>query len=204
MKLFYQITKYNIENNKVKTYRKIKSKSFVQAFLSYLYCTVANTTTVLVKGITNTQRTIGSSNFGHLIISAGGGSGNTTIMGNPQQVASSHNIGIVVGTGDTAVASTDYALQTQITYGVTSGKLESNANTWTDVSVSAPNASFTINRIFRNSSGGNITIKEIGIYTESEYTQTWLFCVVRDVLDVPVTMSNGDYLKVTYTFQITA
>jgi hypothetical protein len=135
-----------------------------------------------------------------------GGSGNTVMQTNLSITTYplGENVGIVVGinTGDIPVSSTDYALTTKILEGITTGKLEHSAHTFTDVVVSPPSASYTVSRIFRNSSGGSIIIKEIGI--AACYYNTDPSVWVRDVLAIPVTMLNGDYLKVTYTFQITA
>jgi len=202
MKLFYQLEKFG---NKHKKYKKTQAKSFVKSFLYALYTHYMNLSCV-ASDVNNVPRTFQKSGFANpFLVTAIGGNGYMTTNYDNSPVLYYYN-GIIVGTGNTAVASTDYFLQTYILNGVTSGKLEYCGNSFTAPVVSAPSASFTMNRIFRNSSGGDITIKEIGISSASECIgNTWYsFLIVRDVLGVPVTMANGDYLKVTYTFQITA
>ena len=69
--------------------------------------------------------------------------------------------------------------------------------------MSAPNASFDIERIFRNISGGDITINEIGVYVIADY-YAYNYCIIRDKLAQGVMVSNGEFLKVKYTIKITA
>ena len=66
---------------------------------------------------------------------------------------------------------------------------------------------FDCYRIFKNGSGGTVTINELGIYsvernctvnTEDE------FCIIRDKLASPITVTDGTYVQITYTFQVTA
>jgi hypothetical protein len=195
MKLYYQISQIKVNGKTVK-YHKTRSRSFVKAYMYGMFYQLSDVT-VATSDIANASR-----NPTYYIFNAPGGHDAVYAaffyMNTFTQVAKN---GIVIGTGNTAVASTDYALETRIISGVASGQIEHFSNIFTNVAVAAPNASFTVNRIFRNGSGGSITIKEIGIYALSG---TYTFCIVRDVLSVPVTMSDGDYLKITYTFQITA
>jgi hypothetical protein len=108
--------------------------------------------------------------------------------------------GIMVGTGTAAVITTDDNLQTLIQHGTSSGKLQYlGCMIPGDVTISAPNASFNIERLFLNSSGGDVTINEIGIYA-AYFTS--IYCIIRDLVSPAVTVANNEYLKVTYTIQV--
>ena len=204
MKLFYQLEKFG---NKHKKYKKTQAKSFVKAFQYNLYTSLSALSSSTTD-IYNATQALQYNSYSICFLSGGGGNTLNTVYSafSGSSWMKNNNVGIVVGSGNTGVTSTDYKLGTPITYGITSGLLESNSHTFTPVVISAPSASFTVNRIFRNSSGGNVTINEIGLYgfMNSSSRDFAEFCIVRDVLGVPVTMANGDYLKVTYTFQITA
>jgi hypothetical protein len=216
MRIFYQLEQRNNKNNIKYKSKKIQAKSFVKTFIYSLYSRLSGLP-FTTNDITNTSRTytLASSYYGNLyfMYTDGLGSGENIIQKriyygsySSGQYWLSLNItstttGIVIGTSNTVVTATDYALTTRILSGKSAGQIEYFGHTFTTKIVSAPNASYTQSRIFRNSSGGNIIIKEIGIYGYSGY---FSYCHIRDVLGTPVTMSNGDYLKITYTFQITA
>lgn len=111
--------------------------------------------------------------------------------------------GIVVGTGTNAVAVTNYALQTLIAHGVTSGKLSYSAQSFSSLTISDPNASFTLWRDMTNSSGGSITVNEEGIYIEGYDTASAVryFCIIRDKEAAGIAVADGQNLRVTYTIQ---
>ena len=196
MKLYYQISQIKAKNGKAIKYRKVRSRSFVRAYLYGMF-TQVSVVSCSTPDINNASHTPE-----YFIFQAPGGHDAVYCFYLVNDWGSVAKNGIVIGTGNTAVTSSDYMLQTRIVSGVATGEIEYFANIFTTVVVSAPNASFTVNRIFRNGSGGSVTIKEIGIYAMSEDAYT--YCIIRDVLGVPVTMDDGDYLKITYTFQVTA
>ncbi|GAI73856.1 unnamed protein product, partial [marine sediment metagenome] len=71
--------------------------------------------------------------------------------------------------------------------------------------VAAGNVDLVVTRTFTNSSGGSITVREIGIYCFSTDTGAIAryFCIVRDVLATPQAVGNGEILTVQYTLRTT-
>ena len=98
-------------------------------------------------------------------------------------------------------------------YGRSAGQLLYGGNDFTKPVFAAGTGTFTMSRNFTNATGGDMTIKEIGIYamagrTYGIYTYQSQrehnpLCICRDVLGSPVTLTNGQILKVTYTPTIT-
>lgn len=112
------------------------------------------------------------------------------------------DFGIIVGTGNTAVAIDDRYLATRIAVGTGSTQLTYGAHTFSTVS---SYRQFTVSRAFGNpSSGGSITVAEIGIGVSSQYetTTAGLFMIERTVLGSTVTVSDGQTLTVEYTIDI--
>lgn len=211
LKCYLQLEKYGGQKNWKS--RKLVSRSFVKAFLNGLYNTSAAAGHTTLNTLGNSVIQSGnSSGYQKMFFINVGGGGGQALSDNAENFFSQppcEQIGIVVGTGNTAVTPTDIGLATLIAHGVSSTKLEYFGHNISEVTVSAPNAFFNIERIFRNSSGAGITVNEIGIYTnisaasDSFDLSTKLFCYIRDVLGSPVTVNNGEYLKVQYQIQIT-
>ena len=123
--------------------------------------------------------------------------------------------GIVLGTGSAAVTENDYYLNNAITHGTGAGQLlyyggfVGNYVTSSGLGI----ASFDINKVFENASGLDITVNEIAmIVGASSMTADgqngnelplWLHMIARNVLTTPVTATNGQMLKVTYTIKVT-
>lgn len=125
--------------------------------------------------------------------------------------SSSTNNGIVVGTGTTAVAPTDYQLATQVLDGITSGTLEHFTCAATNFTTAGLTASFDIERLFRNSSGGTITLNEVGIYSamaqfsaQVNFTAIDHFCIIRDIVSPGFAVLNGEYARIVYTISVTS
>ncbi len=89
-----------------------------------------------------------------------GSAANTLIINNNED--SSVN-GIIVGTGSTAVALADGALDTLIASGNSSGQLEYSGTSISTLKRSTSETSYRISRSFFNGSGGTITINEVGL-----------------------------------------
>ncbi len=101
---------------------------------------------------------------------------------------------ILAGTGTTAAAVTDYALQTP-----TSGSSGSIAATINAYSGSGTSGNFTVTGTITNTSGSTITYSEVGIeVTVSTYT----FLITHDVF-TGLSVSNNGTLAVTYTITFT-
>jgi hypothetical protein len=83
--------------------------------------------------------------------------------------------------------------------------------------VSNPNGEFSISRLFRNNSGGAISVAEVALYAAVTRYQSvtyngapsykegdaWAVCVARDVVSPAVNVLNAEILQVVYTPQIT-
>jgi len=114
--------------------------------------------------------------------------------------------GIRVGKGTTAVAITDYALETPLGEGTGLDEFNHQAMVFTEPAVVGSTCSFTAKRIMVNNSGAPISgIKEIGCYVSSQVYPTVLkhFMGFRDVLPSAVSVPNGGSITVTYTIAVT-
>ena len=113
--------------------------------------------------------------------------------------------GILVGTGNNAFSFENYGLQTIINNGTSSGQLsritgvvgtptyDSGTKKWTK----------TYYRDFYNGSGGSIDVSETGLYWPIYVGGNYTFNVERNVLASPVTVADGQTLRVTYTTEMT-
>lgn len=214
LKCYVQMEKFGGKRNWRS--RKYLSRSFVKAFLNgfYNFCQAASNTTLNTSNSSAAQRAGGTVNgwFNIFYVNVGGGGGKAMFCfdtngggSTPSTAEDCEDVGIVVGTGSTAVTPTDYALETKVAHGTSSSQLQHFGHLVSEVTVSAPNASFDIERIFRNSSGGSIIINEIGLQASSHAfgTTGFNFLLIRDVISPTVTVANGEYLKVKYTIQVT-
>jgi hypothetical protein len=106
---------------------------------------------------------------------------------------------IWAGTGATAPAVTDYQMQT--TVNDSSHKVAATVNAISDWSGSS--GSFTVTGTISNTSGGDITYKEIGIIVTC---LTWNFLISHDTINAGsgYLVSNGGSLAVTETFTYSA
>jgi len=109
--------------------------------------------------------------------------------------------GLRVGKGTTAVAITDYALETPLGEGTGTDEFEHQAVTLTTPAVAGPTCSFTLKRIMINNSGATISgIKEIGCYVRMVASYHLGF---RDVLPSAVSVPDGGSITVIYTIAVT-
>lgn len=162
-----------------------KSHSLVQAFPAILYTCIANATVASVPDSTNTARTL----------QVGGSGGNFSVVAGTDLA----QLGIQAGTGTNAVAITDYALQTRIVNGTSSGQLQYSSTTFGGWTVSGSDAYIQVFRTFTNGSGANITINEIAFQCRADGTATHYFCIER-TKPTPYTVNNGAGVIVEYKF----
>ena len=114
-------------------------------------------------------------------------------------VTSENNKGsIIIGSGDTAVTFDDYQLSSIISSGWTKGVpvvgtplYDSETKKWTNT------ISFTVT----NSSGSDMTIKEVGILSDI-YT-SYSSLIYREVLTTPVEIANGNSSTITLNLEYT-
>ncbi|MBA7699494.1 hypothetical protein ES703_108191 [subsurface metagenome] len=115
--------------------------------------------------------------------------------------------GIRVGKGTTAVAITDYALESPCGEGVGADEFEHQLLEFTVPSVLASTCSFTITRTMINNSGAAIAgIKEIGCYClfrRLEPAEAHYALAFRDVPGSALSIPDGGSITVTYTIPVT-
>lgn len=185
MKAYVTLELFNRQGKRVSR-KRFGSRSFVEAFLSLLKAQIDPGTNVAsVTDTGGTDRTLvdATTNFSCLALS--------------------HDRGIVVGSGSTAVAVTDYKLATLIADGTSTDELSYGVQSVSAMTISDPNASFTIQRDFTNSSGAEITVNEVGIYAVGNYASpgATYFCIIRDLISGGQAVPDGQTLRVTYTIQ---
>ena len=112
--------------------------------------------------------------------------------------AAEATFGIVVGTGTNAVAMTDYALQTRIDEGTSSGQLSHLAVAFGPLGTATTARYINIIRTFQNNSGATISPTEAALYAEAPYTGPviGIFCIARDLISASV--GAGQLLVVQY------
>jgi len=108
--------------------------------------------------------------------------------------------------GDTS--GSDYVTTLIDLYGTSPGEIEYGGCDISGLSVSNPTAEFEIRRLFTNRSGGDITVRECGIY--AAFPDTYgsfvgaggALCVCRDIISPDVIVADGETLALTYNPQI--
>jgi len=109
--------------------------------------------------------------------------------------------GIVLGTGNTPVAISDYKLQTQIAHGSGAGQLNYKEVFIDALELVGSTAKFRSRRQYENLSGSTITVKEAGIYAVGP--SAYYYCLIRDILTSPFDIPNTQIAEFRYTFKAT-
>jgi len=121
--------------------------------------------------------------------------------------ANNQALGIVIGTSNTPVSVSDYAMGSQITQGTGTGQMDHLATVINASVVADPNCDFLLSRSFANNSGGLITVRESGIYimlerSLSPFTAAY-GCGVRDIFSTPQDVPDGGGITIEYTLRVT-
>lgn len=213
LRSYFQCFAYDQEISYLRRTHKKRSQSFVQAFLKLSYCYLSTSAgNIAITDIDGSDAPqgggTGDGSAKLYATAAGRGGGSIRPYYNAasnSEPTNSYRLGIVVGTGTTSVTPQDYALATQITDGTTSGKLEYFTCAGSSLTISAPTGSFTLERLFRNSSGASITINEVGIYVGAKsFADNDEYCAIRDLVSPGFAVANGEYMRVVYTISVTA
>ena len=106
-----------------------------------------------------------------------------------------------VGTGDTAVTVDDYTLAALIADGNNAGELSYGVIDYEEPVISGNDAVYKFIRSLNNNSGGNITIREIGLCVA--YGNDLCCLIMRDVLTTPYTIDNDKSAVAKITFKLT-
>lgn len=103
-----------------------------------------------------------------------------------------YNSTIFVGSGNTTPTREDYKLESIIEENLTVVSANENLT----------GNNIVLDKTFTYSGTQDITIAEIGLYKKTIVSSTGMYntiCFVREVLDTPITISNGDTFTVTMT-----
>jgi hypothetical protein len=115
--------------------------------------------------------------------------------------------GIVIGTSDTPYAYDQYKLQNVINHGSSGGQMLYGVQS-IDTPQSITNGyRLVLSRVFTNSSGASITVKEVGLYYvfyNTSISPYFFACMqARDVI-TPTAVANGQSLTVRYIFTVSS
>lgn len=112
--------------------------------------------------------------------------------------------GICIGTDNTAESVDDYVMGTLINDGSGAGEMEYQSSgfirNWDGGSTKFTRSVY---REFQNSSGGSITVEEVGIYWESALSTSYIFLMLRDLISGGQAVGDGESLLVQYDFELT-
>ncbi|MBA7522895.1 hypothetical protein ES705_15015 [subsurface metagenome] len=171
-------------HGKVISRERHRSKSFLKQWNQLVYAHMSQSLTLTITDTGGTPRSVqfDPDNF------------------SMDAIAGVDTYGIRVGTGNTAVDISDYALESPIANGVGAGDLIYWLCAVADPVVAAPSCSFEVSRTMVNDSGNEITAREAGIYMKME---AFFGCAVRDVFATPQAVPNGGAITVNWTLQVT-
>lgn len=206
----YFIEKFSADRKLLESWKK-PSRSFLLGFIQILYRSMSqdigsDANMLTVFGVTDNPASLGR--YSNLLYCVGG-SGKSLKYEKSwyDKYVLGENLGIVVGTGSTPVAPSQTKLITPIAHGTATDELEYFGMLVMDeadfnVDTGVDEAYFEIERIFRNASGGSITIKEIGINTLGNdlVVDNQVFCILRDTDTIEV--ADGEYLKIKYRIKV--
>jgi hypothetical protein len=167
--------------------RKKLCRSYVRQMIDLLYAEFALDSGVITKDTAGTMRSIWNP--------AGYWKGLGAACG-----AASTLYGILAGTGASPTTISDHVIQTLITHGDTSTKLNYGATSVGTVAIVGSTAKFTIARTLTNNSGADISVTEVVLVLACTST-VYYFLVERTLLSFTIT--NGTSGTVTYTISVT-
>lgn len=206
LKAYVTLVKIRKDGKILKKRRRKLSRSFLSNFIRYYYSVGGDYTTPFVNtvGAVKNDKTNSYGRFfrmvsgnGECVFFSGGAFADDYYKGG--------DFGIVLGTGTNAVTPIDHKLQTPILHGTGAGEMEylSGFNPQ-DITVSGSDAYFDVERMCLNSSGGSITVNEIGVYATADFVTNGdeLICIIRDIVSPGLAVADGEYLKATYRIQI--
>jgi hypothetical protein len=112
--------------------------------------------------------------------------------------------GVVVGSGDTAESLNDYILVSEIANGIGAGQLQWGGHGQGGPFWDGTYMYSTYSRAFSNGSGGDVTMREIGLKNTIVWNGQQIdnFLWARDVLPSPITIGNGQVKTITYTIKL--
>jgi hypothetical protein len=162
-----------------KVLKRVKAKSFIQAFIFGLFTQINGSQAACIDVGNAPRATQGYASNLNCVVPAG-----------------TKDRGIVVGTTSTPVVVTDYKLAAQnltLTHG------GSAVSGW---GVVGNICQATLTRAFTNNTGGDIAIEEVGIYTYIwDGAALRYYCLERTILSFLI--PNTETRTITYTIRVT-
>ena len=189
IEIFVKFDVTDLHGNIIKPGKFKRANSLVQAFAAWLATATSGSSTINVPDTSNTNRTMGST-YTHW---------NQGVGGDAAIGVTTH--GILAGTGTNAVVITDYNLQALIAHGTGAGQLSYAAMVSSEGwAVSGSNSWSTRTRTLTNTSGGDITIKEVGYVSNVGSSTLGRFLMDRTLVDH--TVVNGTGVIISYKWQV--
>jgi hypothetical protein len=208
LKARLKITKEDVNHN-VEVLVDVPSKSFLLQFCSLMtrQWMQANDT---CKDSSGRDVTLNQSPFPFHMTSYGGyGRGTYNSINDWIEYMAADEQGIVIGTDSTAVAPNQYGMLGPVRSGEIADTVMYFGTCVYGLTIDDVNdeASFKVEALFHNKSGGSISINECGIYANGKsYTESYpnvhQYCIIRDKLASTITFADGEYLRVQYTISI--
>ena len=186
-----------------RTTGSMKSHSFVLQFLQNIESVMAKTIAadsdaVSIVDTGGTARSINTYTF-----FGSGNSRNCYGLYSWEAPATITTYGILAGTGTTAPAANDNAMETLIAHGVGAGQLYYGGTGTAGTVVSGSNCDLTISRLLGNTSGGTITIREVGLAVgmQGGSSTYYYFLQAHDAVNQAV--ASGETAIILYTLRTT-
>jgi hypothetical protein len=117
--------------------------------------------------------------------------------------------GIVIGTDPALVQPDQYAMISQIRSGEIADTVMYFGTVVYGLTIDDVNdeASFKVETLFHNKSGGSINVNECGIYANGyspndQYPNLQQYCIIRDKLASTIVLASDERLRVEYTIGI--
>ena len=121
------------------------------------------------------------------------------------------DVGILVGTGNRPTKLQDYALESRVDDGVSAGQLSYGSHTFTNtITEHASYYGWVVTRTFTNTSGGDIDVSEIGLFSVVYYPMTRnlgsyddnSLLIARDVPVSSFTIANNSSEVIFYEIRV--
>jgi len=172
--------------------RKFASKTYVKQGLMCIQMLMSQRSTISLTDVSGTPRTNFFTDDG-TNYRANGAYGDLTK-------------GIVIGTSDTPYAYEQYKLQNVINHGSSGGQMLYGVQTIDAPQLITGGYRLVLSRVFTNSSGASITVKEIGLYCmfyAAAGPNYFTIMQAREVI-TPTAVANGQSLTVRYIFTVSS
>lgn len=112
--------------------------------------------------------------------------------------------GILIGDDDTTPEENDnFRLDSLIESGAGAGQVNYGVTSWDPtITIDGNEVRWSFNRPMTNNSGGNVVVKEIGVYVRIYGTTPIHYVMIlRDIINPAITIPNGETMTVQYTIK---